>query len=267
MPFFSIIIPTYNSARLVSNAIDSLLVQTFTDFEVLVIDGCSTDNTVDVILSFDDKRVQVFSEKDDGIYDAMNKGIRLAKGQWLYFLGSDDLVYDETVFSQVHQCITTTNESFYYGNAVIKGNASWAKDGDIYDGEFTNEKILERNICHQSVFYKTSFIQLEIGDYNTKYKICADWDFNLRCWAKTKCRYVNIIISKFSAGGKSTTENRDLEFEKDFVVNLLSTFKLNPFDPLLRHLRPRNRKEVARLQRQKNLLLYYFNKVNYILNK
>src|SRR5246127_4505724 len=100
-PSFSVIIPTYNSAKTISQSIQSVLRQSFTGYEVLIIDGASTDDTLAITSAFNSERIKTISEKDRGVYDAMNKGIKLAKGQWLYFLGSDDALYDDSVLEKI----------------------------------------------------------------------------------------------------------------------------------------------------------------------
>ena len=90
MPTLSIIIPTYNSASVLPKSLDSIVGQTFIDWEVLIMDGVSTDDTLKVAKSYNDSRIRIYSEPDKGIYDAMNKGIKKAAGNWLYFIGCDD---------------------------------------------------------------------------------------------------------------------------------------------------------------------------------
>src|ERR1700744_2888998 len=137
MPACSIVIPTYNAETTLSRALDSLLGQTFQDFEVLIIDGLSTDKTTAIIGDYAarDKRIRFISEKDNGIYDAMNKGIDLAKGDWIYFLGSDDQLYKKDVLASVFTGEVNLSSDVLYGDVyspVFKG---------IYDGEFDAEKI------------------------------------------------------------------------------------------------------------------------------
>jgi len=96
-PFFSIIIPTYNSSATISVALNSIIKQSYQNFEVIIVDGLSNDNTISIISQFQDDRIKIFSEKDKGVYDAMNKGINYANGKWIYFMGSDDYFYDNTI--------------------------------------------------------------------------------------------------------------------------------------------------------------------------
>src|SRR5690606_10898813 len=124
-PFFSIIIPTHNSDRFVPKAIDSLISQKFSDFEILIVDGLSDDNTVEVVNAFHDTRIQITSEKDTGIYDAMNKGVLLSKGQWLLFLGSDDRLHDPSVLQDVYDTVHAHPSSkFIYGDVMTSNGGT-----------------------------------------------------------------------------------------------------------------------------------------------
>jgi hypothetical protein len=229
VPFFSIIIPTFNSSLLIYKAINSLLKQKFKDFEVVIVDGLSSDNTIPYILSqtAGDSRFKVFSQKDLGIYDAMNIGLKKARGKWVYYLGSDDEFYSSSTLFDVMEFVNKSGQGYgmVYGNVMVKGDVKWAKDGTIYDGEFTSSKIKTKNICHQAIFYNRE-LKLTCDDYNLKYKLCADWDMNLKVWAKYGGVYLNKIVAIFHAGGVSTTGS-DPEFGKDFKNNILEYFGEN----------------------------------------
>ena len=129
-----------------------------------------------------------------------------ATGNWLIFLGSDDSFYDETVLQERSPAAQTTAKVLY-GNAKIIGDTGWAKDGEIYAGEFDLHKLLNQNICHQAMFYNSEFIRNEIGYFNLRYKKSSDWDFNLRCWAKHPFQYMDMTVANFLAGGFSTDSN------------------------------------------------------------
>ncbi|WP_207511696.1 glycosyltransferase family 2 protein [Longitalea luteola] len=224
-PFFSIIIPTFNSAATVREALDSVLMQTFAEFEVLVIDGISNDGTLQILKEYQikDSRIRFISEQDKGTYDAMNKGIRLSKGDWLYFLGSDDALFSNDTLSQVFQKAKETDSAVIYGNVKLDGDTGWARHNEIYAGEFNLRKLLSQNICHQAIFYQRKVFK-EIGLYNDRYKICADWDFNLRCFSRYKFAYLNIIVAHYYGGGKSSV-TEDTIFSKDRIYNIAAYFK------------------------------------------
>ncbi|MFN1584440.1 glycosyltransferase family 2 protein [Vibrio rotiferianus] len=226
-PFFSIIIPTFNSAMTLWKSIDSLKSQSFEDFEVIIQDGQSSDMTVSFALSYigQDARFKVYSSEDSGTYDAMNKGINKAKGDWVYFMGSDDRFKDRNVLYDIHNKISQcdpTNLGMVYGNVEVVGDVKWAKHGTIYDGEFDDDKIKQKNICHQAIFYNRKS-KLKHLPYNLKYRLCADWDMNLKVWSSSRSIYVNRVVAEFLAGGQST-DGSDPEFGKDFKNNIKQYF-------------------------------------------
>ena len=203
LPFFSIIIPTYNSEKTLKKCLTSVVNQSFIDYEVLIIDGLSTDNTLKIVENFNDSRIKNFSEADEGIYDAMNKGIKLAQGEWLYFSGSDDELYDDKVLYDIAVFIQRNNQlSFVYGNTIF------TKNQNVYDGEFDRLKFYLKNICHQAIFYKKELFKI-IGLFNLQYKILADWDFNTRCffYRGLQIKYIDRIIANYDESGISSVEN------------------------------------------------------------
>lgn len=213
LPLFSIIIPTYNSAQTLKVCLDSLLGQTYNNFEIIIIDGNSTDGTIEIIKNYSSLNPFLFkwiSEKDKGIYDAMNKGIKLAKAEWLYFLGSDDKVFDTELLKQIVSNISNGNKV-----DVFYGNVTSLRFSGIYDGEFTNEKIFQKNICHQSIFFSKNVFK-KIGNFNLKYRVHADWDHNLRWFLSKNITkvFVNITCAEYADGGFSSI-NEDLLFENE----------------------------------------------------
>ena len=204
----SIIIPTFNSSKVLGRALDSIVNQTFTDWEVLVMDGASKDNTADVAKSYGDERIKFFSEPDKGIYDAMNKGIKKSQGEWLYFLGSDDWLYDNDVFAYFFR---DNDFSLYH---VVYGEADASHISTYMRGEWSPEKLIF-NRCHQAIFYKRKFFRRH-GIYNLKYKVWADHDINLRWYlsGNVKKIYVNKYVAHYSLGGYSDG-NADVQFQAD----------------------------------------------------
>lgn len=217
-PFFSIIIPTFNAAKTLSDCLDSVLNQTCKDFEILIIDAVSSDNTMSIVEEYSSANTAIrwISEKDKGIFDAMNKSISLARGNWLYFLGSDDKLYNAEVLKKI---TNTLNEN--HSLDVLYGNVASKRLG-IYDGEFNADKIRLRNICHQAIFLKKTVFE-KIGLYNTKYKTHADWDHNFRWFFSNliQKKYVDILVADYTDGGFSSL-NKDYEFNSDRRLNYLS---------------------------------------------
>ena len=119
-PYITIIIPTFRAAKTLRATLDSVLCQDFRDFEVLVLDGGSDDGTAAIVDQAADDRIRFVSQRDKGVYDAMNKGIAAARGVWLYFLGADDLLYAPGVLSSIFSAGARSHEDadFLYGDVV-----------------------------------------------------------------------------------------------------------------------------------------------------
>ena len=230
----SIITATYNSAATVADTLHSVQKQTYPAIEHIIIDGLSNDNTLQIVSGFNHVQ-QVVSEKDTGIYDAMNKGIALAQGEWVYFLGSDDELNNDKVLFNIYQHLKQNNSiNILYGNVFFNsGRPAWASNSNVYDGEFTFEKLLNQNICHQSIFYRRDFIVLNKFKYSLKYPICADWDFNIRCWLKSPFHFIDLIIANFRAGGLSSSSTIDTFPSNRFIKLALYQGQFGKFTLLL----------------------------------
>ena len=176
---------------------DSIVSQTCQDYEVLVMDGNSSDETVDLVRTYDSEKIKLFSEPDKGVYDAMNKGIEKSKGEWLYFLGSDDYLFDNQVLEKVGESL---DASFH----VVYGEVESCLP-EIYRGEWSLEK-MKKNRCHQAIFYNRRFFEDGLR-YDLSYKVLADYDINLRWFLMNrnyKHKYVPLVIAYFSMGGISS---------------------------------------------------------------
>lgn len=235
MPKLSIIIPTYNSGRCIERCLRSIACQTFRDYEVIVQDGGSADGTLEKIarlrLANASASLRIFSGRDKGTYDAMNKAVRRAKGEWLYFLGSDDELHDHEVLAGIFEGLDLTDSDVVYGNVQLFGSASWAEGNPIYGGPFSLERLLGGNICHQAIFYRAKFFKM-VGQYNINYALYADWDFNMRCWTRTRFRYVDVVIADFSSDGISSTR-QDERFKSEVASNVLRYFNVSLWHPAL----------------------------------
>jgi glycosyltransferase involved in cell wall biosynthesis len=219
-PLFSIIIPTYNASGTLSRCLESILAQKYTHFEVWLIDGSSTDETLDIITSYQTRcpGIRLLSGPDEGIYDAMNKGIGFSRGEWLYFMGSDDTLYNGDVLSIIADQIHTDKPEIIYGNVVMRGQNQWNLDNVVFDGEYNLEKLVERNICHQAIFYHQNVFQKN-GHFNLDYITSADFDFNLRCYANTPFVYIDLIIANFYVGGHSTlVEDKKFRYDRGALL-------------------------------------------------
>lgn len=201
-PLISIITVVYNGAATLEATIRSVRDQTWKNIEYIIVDGGSTDGTLALVEKYRDFVTKWVSEPDKGVYDAMNKGIRMATGDWLYFLGSDDLLHDPGVLTRLFDGPFEGNCDLLYGNVK-----SPAYKG-LYDGVFTLEKLLSKNISHQAAFYRKELFQ-RLGDYDLRYRLHADWDFNLRCFMDKEVRaeYADVLVAEFGAEGMSSSHD------------------------------------------------------------
>jgi glycosyltransferase involved in cell wall biosynthesis len=207
-PKISIIIPTFNAAKTLAATLESIINQTFRDFEVLIIDGLSTDDTVMIAKNYTDSRIKIISEKDKGIYDAMNKGIDKAAGEWLYFLGSDDTLFSPTALENIFTKYDLATTKIVYGNVQFKLSKA------IYDGKFSYFRLYDKNICHQAIFYRKEVFK-QVGNYQLQYKALADWVLNMKCFSlKIPKLYVNEIVAIYNEDGYCFN-NPDKQFEAD----------------------------------------------------
>lgn len=263
-PFLSIIIPTYNSGQTIRRALDSITGQTFKDFEVLVMDGQSTDDTVRIVEAYKKyhSHIKIFSERDKGVYEAMNKGIELSRGEWLYFLGSDDFLYQTNTIEEFSKLDNLVEVDVCYGNVYYTYTRA------LYNGKFDFQKLIKRNICHQAIFFRKEVFD-KIGKFNLKYRIHADWDHNIRWFYSSKIvsKYVDLTFATFTHGGISSLyKDKIFERDKNFLLLSKGIGKLS-FYQVIRL----NEKIIAQLRREKSYtpmaLLISINFVCKVLNK
>jgi glycosyltransferase involved in cell wall biosynthesis len=215
-PLISVVVPTRNAGPDIETCLGSLLAQTFGGYEVCVVDAQSTDGTLEKVRAHAGDAVTWTSEPDRGVYDAMNKGIARARGEWLYFLGADDRLHDAEAFSDVAKAAAVSGLDLVYGDVVEKG--SGARCG----GEFTLERLLfEGNLCHQAVFYHRSLFE-RLGGYSARYPIWADWEFNIRCFRHPglRARWIDRPIAVYrERAGLSRQEDPVLRKELPVFLN------------------------------------------------
>jgi len=187
----SIISINYNNKLGMLNTLTSVFNQTFTDFELIVIDGCSVDGSIDVLKSYSDKITYWVSEKDRGVYHAMNKGLAKAKGDYCLFLNSGDCLITKDVLKNVSEVITNTNSNYdlYYGCHI------WRETGERWNPkrDFRMREVLDHTpIPHQASFFSTSKLKL-IGGYKEQFSIISDWGMLLD-FMRNKFRFYKLEL-------------------------------------------------------------------------
>lgn len=197
-PVISIITVVYNGGSTLEKTILSVIEQTYPNIEYVIIDGGSTDNSVNLIKKHENKIAVWLSEPDLGIYHAMNKGIDLANGQYLYFLGSDDIMMDSNIIYNVVTNIKKFNEcDLIYGRIIYDGK-------NIYTSTISAKTLLHNTLHHQAVFY--NYKLFNNFRYDTKYKYIADYELNLLIYInKQRLKIVKMteIIANCEDAGRS----------------------------------------------------------------
>ena len=201
MPLVSIIIPTYNSETTCENAILSVLNQTYPNVECIIIDGKSIDNTLQILEKYKDK-LKIISEKDNGIYDAMNKGLTNSSGEWVLFLGSDDVLYPTGIDKLVE---SSDGYDAVYGNTTLI-----SPKGDRRNYPAKHYSVIPKHSAsiHQSTMVRKSVL-LSLGGFDLQYKFLADYDMTLRIYlSRYKFKQIDAYISYYSMGGASAFNMR-----------------------------------------------------------
>ncbi len=207
----SIITVSLNSEKTIEGSIKSVLTQTYPNIEYIIIDGASTDGTQNIIEKYRDKIDYFISEPDSGIFNAMNKGIKAATGDVLYFLNTNDYIFDEKVIEDVVKFLQKTKAKMVFGDMSFIDDNEAEKERRIYS-DVDKLFFINECICHQGIFYKREVFDI-CGFYNEKFRLTADYDLNLKIIMKhnLKIRYLNRVIAKFTLGGQSNNQNDDLK--------------------------------------------------------
>lgn len=198
MPKLSIITINYNNLYGLKETIDSVISQTFTDFEWIVIDGGSTDGSRELIERFQNHFVYWCSEPDKGIYNAMNKGISHSKGDWFLFLNSGDCILNNTILDKIF-----TQD---YTSEIIYGDVLYTSTrGDFtvtFPSELTLSYLLQMFISHQSSLYRRELFDTNM--YNESFRIVSDWLFHIQMILQNrKFEYLPYVITKCDHNGIS----------------------------------------------------------------
>ena len=202
----SIVTICLNNKKEIKATIQSVLSQKYDNLEYILIDGGSTDGSLKIINTYSKEIDHIISESDNGIYSAINKGLKLSTGEIIGLLHAGDLFYDNNVLSKVHNSFMENDSDLIYGHSVVLRN--------------TRDKIMRKNISppfkenlmrlgwfpsHQSIYYKATVFE-KCGYYREDYKIASDYEFLLRALSvfKLRANLVDIFVVKFHLGGTSS---------------------------------------------------------------
>jgi glycosyltransferase involved in cell wall biosynthesis len=221
-PLVTIITVVYNGIEFIEETIKNVINQSFENFEYIVVDGGSTDGTLEIIQKYESYISKWISEPDNGIYDAMNKGIKLATGSWLNFMNAGDSFYSNQVLQNVFENDFPEDVSVIYGDTDIGHKIlKYKQNLDL------NSMAQGMMLCHQSTFYRSS----ETIRYNLKYKICGDQDFTMQYFASgKKACYLDLTVSKYDLEGISSQSlnkilKEKLQINKSYGLMYTPVFK------------------------------------------
>ena len=226
----SIITVVYNNSGTIENAIESVLSQNYTNIEYIIIDGNSNDGTLELINKYASKITKIVTEKDNGIYDAMNKGLKLATGDVIGILNSDDLYSNNSILNEVMtQFNHDNNLDILYGDLVYvkhdninKIVRTWTTKS-YYSDFFENGGVPP----HPSLFVSARVYQ-EAGYFNLKYRLAADYEFMLRIFKKFsfKIKHLPLVFVNMRLGGAT---NNNLKNIYNGNIEILNSWKENGF--------------------------------------
>ncbi|ROQ22525.1 glycosyltransferase family 2 protein [Gallaecimonas pentaromativorans] len=202
----SVITATWNSGRTIASTLDSLAAQSYKDVELIVIDGASSDDTVEIIKSRKDIDFVLISEPDNGIYDALNKGILKASGDVVGFLHSDDFFSSPNVLTEIAAEFERSGVDAVYGDLEYVAQNNVEKVIRLWrSGLYSKSKIVNGWMPPHPTFYMRRNKYLELGAFDLRYRIAADYESILRyLWkANVSVAYIPKVLVKMRVGGES----------------------------------------------------------------
>ncbi len=223
-PKFSIITIAYNSGKTIERTIKSVLEQSFPDYEYIVVDGLSSDNTLEIVKKYEplfEGKMKWMSEKDKGIYNAMNKGIRMASGNVIGIVNSDDWL-DKNALSNVYTSVQLNmhdDDTLYCGNLIFHYN-----NGGEHIREASQKRLDKYAKSYDiGVFHPATFVGRKVyetvGLFDEQFKLNADTDFILRCYKEKKnFVFVPYVLSNMSDGGATNSGHTAKEMQDRKLV-------------------------------------------------
>lgn len=204
-PLICVVIAVKNSARTIGRAVESYAAQSLIEKELVVVDGASADGTIDILSRYRHIMDSFITEPDSGIYDAMNKGVRLGHADWFYFLGADDQFDAPNVLRRAADELRSVSDRclIVYGkvDVVNEVGATVVTVGCPWSDPLRREMRYRMPLCHQGMFHRRRLFT-ELGGYNTDFKIAGDHELLLRSLKYTSPKFLSgVTVAKMSCGG------------------------------------------------------------------
>ena len=201
-PKISVITVVKNGEKVIKNCMESVKKQNAKNIEHIIIDGKSGDNTVQIIKNNLMPYTKFISELDTGLYDAMNKGLKMAKGEFIHFLNADDLYFESKSLKKV---LKKLDKNFISHGYMIYNKSNG--DKKLLGEKFSFYRELKASRMPQPVMIVPKYMYDSVGYFNTSYKIAADYDMVFRLTSKYPTNFLDIIITKMTSGGISYQNN------------------------------------------------------------
>lgn len=202
-PLITVVMATLNAAKDLPRSLGSLAEQQWRDFEVVLVDGGSTDQTCQQAAKLLEQATiphRVVVVPGSGIYAAINHGVRLAAGEWVYVMGADDRLMEAGVFASLAPHLRAATPR----TLVVHGDVWIEQPGYRYGQPWDLARFLDRNLSHQSAFYRRRTIAKLAISYDERYSLYADWDYNLKLSARGRFQYVPLLIASYACSGASS---------------------------------------------------------------
>ena len=230
MDKISIITVSYNCVDEIEMSIKSVLEQDYPNIEYIIIDGASTDGTVDVIKKYENMISYWISEPDKGLYYAMNKGICISTGEWIYFLNAGDKLETNNTISRIFADKNYDNIHVLYGSVLSKRNNGIIKIEPEHPFFDKGHRFLSMGLSHQGVFVRGWLCKKYLFD--TKYRCCADFDMLFRIHAAGYTFFrINVIIAEIEGRGGFSNDNRKIQrFEEAKIYGVEKTIKFRMYN-------------------------------------
>lgn len=237
----SIITVTFNSAATLRDTIESVLSQTYQDWELIIVDGLSQDNTLSILRDYEplsNGRMHIFSEKDEGLYDAMNRGIAHATGDVIGILNSDDFYYDAHVLEDINRAMEDQPIDCIYGNLIYVLPKNKNRVVRIWKGsQYKKGAYLKGWHPAHPTFYARRECYERLGGFNTNYAISADFELMLRFIevAGLRNRYINRYFVYMRMGGESNGSLRNIIRGNRNILRALRSHGFHPSTLFMMH--------------------------------
>lgn len=217
-PLFSIITCTFNAEATLERTLKSVNAQSFTDRELIIVDGASKDSTLDIVRKYDSCVTKLVSEKDRGLYDAMNKGIRTAEGKYLIFLNAGDCFHNENVLSDVASSLTGDEDVIYGQTALVDNDGNFIRMRRLSAPQNLNWKSFKSGmlVCHQAFWAKRTIALSTPYDLNYRFSSDIDWCIRIMKQSKVLFNTGLTMIDYLNEG--MTTRNHKSSLSERFSI-------------------------------------------------